>query len=302
MNFSDYTLVAFGDSFTFGDGLYAWDKEKELAQDYRLKCNKRAYVAKLQKRLRFKSSLNLAVMGCSLSRMYYNMQRFIEYNDTSEIFFVIGLPFPERQFTISRYTSKDNSITQNLPMDYWYGNINFDKRNFGMMSDTANLNSKWWDHYYAYFINKQIIVYEHINLMKAILKLLQGKKYLIFDSTNDLPYRLHNKKFIKELDIFDNYPLEGQTNGYNYPTFQTIIEDYKLMISENKNYINFLNNGFQVDSHPNRTVKHMDEYVKTYSEMERRAKHIPDGHWNEDGHRLVSHFLEQQIRKEFKND
>ncbi len=68
MNFSEYTLASFGDSFTFGDETVPayprgeWDME-ESQQPWKTNCNLNSYTQVIAERFKFKDSIILGLFG-----------------------------------------------------------------------------------------------------------------------------------------------------------------------------------------------------------------------------------------------
>ena len=85
MNFSEYTLISFGDSFTFGQDTvsqYSIDHEdvRPIQKQYKQDCHNLSYTKILADKLRFKDSLNFGVLGGSNERSITLLEAFLRTN------------------------------------------------------------------------------------------------------------------------------------------------------------------------------------------------------------------------------
>ena len=116
MDNSDYTLVSFGDSFTFGQGTIS-QNDFPADSEWRSACNENSYTRFLKDTLGFKDYINLGVMGASNETSYVLLSEFMRNNDTRKCFFLINFTAPERHDFIQRVTDRKDEFA------YHYGTI-----------------------------------------------------------------------------------------------------------------------------------------------------------------------------------
>ena len=73
MDFSEYTLVSFGDSFTFGQDVYLkYDTSvkdlRPIQEQYKINCNNLSYTKLISDSIGFKDSLNFGTLAASNER------------------------------------------------------------------------------------------------------------------------------------------------------------------------------------------------------------------------------------------
>ena len=71
MDYSDYTLVSFGDSFTFGQGVVPHYNDADYDREYwKEQCHANSYTKFISDELNFKDVINLGIPGNSLSLIH----------------------------------------------------------------------------------------------------------------------------------------------------------------------------------------------------------------------------------------
>ena len=205
MNFSDYTLVSFGDSFTFGQGA-GKDTRESLIQknpdsiagwqiEYRNQSNENSYTRFISDELKFKNYLNAANPGASNGSILFNLSRFLTSNKDKKVFIIVGLTLPDREFYITKFNDriKDDSelSTRYLSESVWSSNIPQalrNKRDKELYPPTLKLSDRWFNDYFGYWVNKENIYFRSFNEIYTIIKLLQesGHPHIVVDVINDL--------------------------------------------------------------------------------------------------------------------
>ena len=98
MDFSEYTLVSFGDSFTFGEDTIPEPEllkrepiDTELEQKYISECHSNTYTQFLAESLGFKDSINFGFLGASNDRSMMTLESFLRSNPKKKVFIFILL-------------------------------------------------------------------------------------------------------------------------------------------------------------------------------------------------------------------
>ena len=91
MNFSEYTLISFGDSFTFGqDTVPPYDKSvkdiRPIQKQYKIDCNNLSYTKFISDSLGFKDSLNFGTLSASNERSLMHLETFLRNNPKKKVF------------------------------------------------------------------------------------------------------------------------------------------------------------------------------------------------------------------------
>ena len=95
MIFSEYTLVSFGDSFTFGEDTvpkpdFGEIVDKKLEKKYIEECNNNSYTQFLAENLGFKDSINFGLLGASNDRSMMLLESFLRSNPKKKVFIIFN--------------------------------------------------------------------------------------------------------------------------------------------------------------------------------------------------------------------
>ena len=139
MNFSEYTLLSVGDSFTFGQGTIQFptiiqgiseNADDEQRQEWKKACNSNSYVKHIETQLNFKQSINLALPGCSDELSLINLEMWLKKNPKEKVFLLFSLTDPQRQIFFDKEGRTDflNTFkyTSEVDLDYYYSVLNND--------------------------------------------------------------------------------------------------------------------------------------------------------------------------------
>ena len=126
MNFSEYTLVSFGDSFTFGEDTipkpdFGETVDKKLEKKYIEECNNNSYTQFLAENLGFKDSINFGLLGASNDRSMMLLESFLRSNPKKKVFIVFNFTDPNRyvQFFKVDDEKKYDVIDMTAGFDGW---------------------------------------------------------------------------------------------------------------------------------------------------------------------------------------
>ncbi len=306
MNFSEYTLVSFGDSFTFGQDIV---QEPPLNLDsrfikeklYKEECNNKAYTQVVADRLGFKDSINFGVLGSSNDRSTANLESFLRNNPKKKVFVLFNFTNPGRYVQFFKVDGENeyDVIDMTPGWDGWKTDHNH---------DYTGINSKTISHNWTYFRNTIQDVYNHIKQRRAVYYILSSYNvpHVTFDGLNDMDYRI----------LRDN-PLQYISNRNRDGCYSS------LLYNDDENYVfkemDFLKAYYQelVDKSPLLTHITIDKWnnrscvngyiINKGKKLHNDEKyymsdnHGPDtGHWNSEGHIEVAKLIEKFINERYK--
>jgi hypothetical protein len=316
MDYSDYTLVSFGDSFTFGQG--AAPRNNMSDARYRNACNESSYTRFLKDALGFKDYINLGVMGGSNETSCLLLSEFMRNNDTRKCFFLINFTAPERHDFLQRVTGRKDEFT------YHYGTIRTD---YVHMSDeiraceyrknTGIYNTKraFWENYFMNVYTPEYAIFKTIQIYYNIKLLLSDRKHLMFDLLNDAA-RMIDKESVKSGFITPNiadkfgYSQSVSEKGFTLDSNIDLFNKYLTDIKLNNNYLSYVelnekDSIYQKMSN-NTTVTHINAHINNLARV-KKLNYISnfkdqDGHWNMDGQSQISEVLINYIKNGEYND
>jgi hypothetical protein len=301
MNFSEYTLVSFGDSFTFGEDTvpkpdFGETVDKKLEKKYIEECNNNSYTQFLAENLGFKDSINFGLLGASNDRSMMLLESFLRSNPKKKVFIIFNFTNSLRyvQFLKVDGEKKYDIIDMAPTFEDW----KTENRH-----PYTGINSKTVAQNWTFFRNSIQDVYNHIKQRRAVYYILSSYNvpYITFDGINDVdarmlrdnPLQYINKDKIdgcygnflynddenyifKEQDFLNSYyeELVNETPLLNHLTIKDMKQNVNLL-----SYISSLGNSHNGD---------VDHYLSNYGI-----------HWNIDGHMEVAILLYKFINERY---
>lgn len=312
MDYSDYTLVSLGDSFTFGQGtvrhedyLAIYDTDVE----YRDACNENSYTRFFKDTMGFKDYINLGVMGASNETSHVLLSEFMRNNDTSKCFFLINFTSPERHDFLQRVADRKDKFA------YHYGTIRTDfvvnsVKDLRIRENTGiyNTDTKFWEKYFMNVYTPEYAIFKNIQIYYNMKTLLSGHEYLMFDILNDMA-RLLDKESIKSGFITPNiadkfgYSKSVTDKGFTLDSNIDLFNKYLADVKSNKNYLSYFvlnneNSYYQKMSH-NTTVTHINAHIFNLARV-RNINYTSefDSHWSKLGHVEINKVLTNYMKGE----
>ena len=302
MNFSEYTLISFGDSFTFGQDTvsqYSIDHEdvRPIQKQYKQDCHNLSYTKILADKLRFKDSLNFGVLGGSNERSITLLESFLRTNPDKKVFVLFNFTSASRFMNIFKVDGKNQYDIVDLSQ-----NSIHNTQGELIKEKYTGINAKSIIKHYTYWRNSVQDVYSHIKDRRNLYYLLSSRNtpHATFDIINNtdalmlrdnpLKYILSNDGFgvdfmykddadyvLKEMDYFKSYYNEILTAS---PLLCHMgIDD----LDGHRNFVTYLNNRAKFE--------HGD--IDYYSA-------IHGGHWNSKGHIEVARLIEKFLNERYK--
>ncbi len=289
MNFSEYTLISFGDSFTFGQDLvpqYSIDhKDVRPAQkQWKEDCNKKSYTQVIADSMGFKDSLNFGVLAGSNERSMTLLESFLRTNPDKKVFVLFNFTSASRFMNIFKVEGKkEYDIVDLLP--------NAEAREWLIEGRYTSIDAKSIIKHYTYWRNSVQDVYSHIKDRRNLYYLLSSHNtpHVTFDVVNNTDYLMlrdnpleyilntNEDLIVKEMDYLTSYYNEILTAS---PLLCHMgIDD----LDGHRNFVAYLNNRAKFE--------HGDpDFYQV----------IDNGHWNSKGHTEVARLIEKFLNERYK--
>ena len=294
MNFSDYTLVSFGDSYTFGESVTtSTSKDFENLADWKEYCNNRSYTSFVQKTLNFKDSHNVGIPGASNKRILKTIKEYSELNGTKNKFYMISLTNPMRDLIYSYEKSINGHKSFDFVLPSWEiqvadPNSRRSAELFKMSPDSIVDMLTYYFNDYTLFFNFAMTFYAITDYMDKI-----KVPYIIFDILNDSFSKLDEiyniKSYTRIPEFFKNSDVV-MDDTYYIKNFVDEIKNFKP-----KNYLN----KFSLQKYYN--INHNVDNIYTHIDVAHKDIFSPipgDEHWNIKGHQHCAELLSDWIIKQ----
>jgi hypothetical protein len=332
MKYSDYTVVSFGDSFCFGQGItkeadlsihekrlkkFPTIQERKKARlAYKKECQQFAYTKIIEKNLNFKTSINCGLPGSSNKRTLTLLRNFSKNNKDENIFYLVGLTHATRDLIMTRPERPKKVQWEGYDWVYnsWVTNKDtaWQTKVESQRPDIYNMPPSVFQRMLVYYRNDFTTILEHVMVYDSIIEHLEltGKPYIIFDLINDVPWEIKRMNLVDSLrrtswadDLLTDVPnLDFEdTSGY-------ITSHYEGLINKtNPKYLNyfaiaeygkFLNT--EVEFVEGRIPANLATYVKLFPGIITRSPITDDNHWNIRGHEVAANLLTDWIRKHYE--
>ena len=319
MDFTNMNLISFGDSFTFGQGTegegISYQEYINLAdsknidrsiasKDWIIRSNQNAYTKVLERKLKFKTSINLGQMGSSNEHTIFYLRTFINKNHNKNNFYLINLTEPLRHVNMVSRTPIINHSQHRTSL--WLEALRIDyldkiKTNKNTYDNGfyKNLDKTFWQNYFSCFRTSEETTYRHIQNYYTICEILKGKNYLIFDVMNNIDYQLSKvnlptvgSETQQFASVKDQYLIDNN--------FSPILEkfdfigEYTEHIKNNNNYFDYYELNKKLG---NKKKMYMNTNAFIYEKFGDSMYNPKDSHWNKTGHAKIAGMLKTIIQE-----
>ena len=318
MNFSEYTLVSFGDSFTFGQDIVQepplnLDSDSRFIKEklYKEECNDKAYTQVVADRLGFKDSINFGVLAGSNDRSIANLESFLRNNPKKKVFVLFNFTVTSRYIQFFKIDGEDkyelvnisngffSKVVNTLTEDTFHGK---DRKKY------TGINQKSLAQNWTFFRNNIQDVYNHIKQRRAVYYILSSYNvpYVTFDGLNDMDYRIlrdNPLQYISNRNIDGCYSslLYNDDENYVFKEMDFLKAYYQELVDKSSLLthipIDKLNKRSCVNGYIINKGKKLHNDEKYYMS----DNHGPEtGHWNSEGHIEVAKLIEKFINERYK--
>ena len=206
MDYSDYTLVSFGDSFTFGQGTvdHYFDADYD-SEEWRRLCHSKSYTRFVSDQLNFKNIINFGLPGNTNNNIVFQIENFLRDNIDKKIFILYNLT---QQIRVSTYLLNPN-----------FNRFELKHLSLSNNHGHAKMPQYWLDMYFDSYRNGAQLIHEHVDLLHRLDTIFAryGVRNLGVDILGDIPKIIRSKNLRVE-DIF--LPDEFQYQSFEpYKSF-----------------------------------------------------------------------------------
>ena len=306
MNFSEYTLISLGDSFTFGQDTIP-DPKKRSGEDsltfgrrWKNGCNKLSYTARITERMEFKYNVNFGVMGGNNENSLTILESFLRNNIGMKIFVLFNFTGAGRMTNLFQVPGQKVYHKQNLVPHHA---VRVEK------IKAYDISSKDVANYYTLWNNSMQEVYNHIGHRRRLQHILSFYKtpYISFDIVNNTDYLINRDNPLRYVGPQHQFNIDGYCfediyadDRFNFPEFDYMKSYIDNVINRVPPLPNHITMG---DMNGSRNLlQYMSE--KAMSEGLKRNHYYAkekenDGHWTEDGHIIVTELMQKKINERY---
>ena len=225
MNFSEYTLVSFGDSFTFGQGVVPHYNDADYDREYwKEHCHANSYTKFVADKLNFKDVINLGIPGNSNTNIVFQIENYLRNND--KVFVLYNLTQQARTSVHLYDPEYKRFALENISIN------NFDKRQ-------NQLDFKWFSKYFDVYRNGAQLIHEYVDLLHRLDTIFAryDTRNLGVDILGDIPsIILGNNLKVKDVYLPDDFQYQSYEpyqsffdsvyNGTRYTKDLSIPQDF----------------------------------------------------------------------------
>ena len=301
MDFSEYTLISFGDSFTFGQDTvppYVFTKEMEQSHEsdvtqkqlkWKKECNEHSYTAVLAASMGFKNSLNFGIPAGSNERSLMLLETFLRTNPTLKIFVLFNFTSSSRYLNILKLDHEPMyDIVEFSPTAYeWIPSGRY-----------TGIDKKSISLHYTYFRNNMSEMYNHIKDRRSLYYMLSAHNvpHVSFDVLNTMDYLMLRDNPIQYIHDNDGFGVDGMYSNDEYTlTKMDYFNSYYNEIDSDSTILSHIG----IDNLDG--ARNICEYIHRLGVSQKNDNYYyyadPMGHWNQKGHIKVAKLIENYINK-----
>jgi hypothetical protein len=299
MNFSEYTLASFGDSFTFGDETVPdyprgeWDME-ESQQQWKTGCNLNSYTQVIADRFKFKDSINFGVLGGSNDRSLSLLEPYLHNHKEKKIFVMFNFTHPARFMNFFKHAKNEEYKPIDISPGYVDGS-GIEERQY------AGLTAKSIANQYTFWKNSIQDVYDHVRTRRMLYYILSthNTPHVTFDILNTMDSRIlrdnplqwmttdkdidgslipHSDEIVRKVDFLQTYYDELKDDVHR-------LSHIGIKYHNNQNFHKYIGNLGKKD--------HANRFYYTSGNVGE------GGHWTTEGHVKVANVIEKFINERY---
>lgn len=199
MDYSDYTLVSFGDSFTFGQGVIPHYNDADYDRGYwKEQCHATSYTKFIGDKLNFKDVINLGIPGNSNTNIVFQIENYLR-NNNDKVFVLYNLTQQARTSVHLYDPEYERFALENISIN------NFDKRQ-------NQLDLKWFNKYFDIYRNGAQLIHEYVDLLHRLDTIFARYdiRNLGVDILGDIPSIIRgNNLKVKDVYLPDDFQYQS---------------------------------------------------------------------------------------------
>jgi len=302
MNFSKYTLVSFGDSFTFGQDIVPHLPDKDLnklklQEKYKKACNEYSYTQVIADSFGFKDSLNFGVPAGSNERSLTLLEPFLRSNPTMKIFVLFNFTSSSRFLQFLKVDGKREYSAMNIHATTFESNLHIKEGRY------PGITKRGLNNHYTYWRNSIQDVYNHVKDRRMLYYMLSSCNvpYATFDVMNDTDYRMLRNNPINYIHREDGFGIQFMCNDDERYVFkerdffwsyhQELVNKSPLLTHMGMDYMSGQRN---IVGYINQLAKNKHNDIGYYLGED-------GNHWNIEGHREVAKLIGNFINEKYDN-
>lgn len=337
INYSEYTLISFGDSFTFGQDVIDGEHINPMAisqtgfKHHRLKangvdgliemwkseCNEKSYTQIIADAFGFKNNLNFGVPGSCNERSLNLLDSFLRQNPTLKVFVLFNFTAISRHLNILKLEKEH--IYHRMPydiIDVSMSSLVSREAHFQNGHKYIGINKRSIANHFTYFRNEIQDMYQHIKDRRALYNILSAYDvpHVSFDILNDEDARILMVKPTHRINSNDGLGINTLYNNDESYVFteMELFESYTKELIDNSPRLSHigsdcLNGAANIHGFINKLEPNKDGGKVIYrgdgtKESDYLRYHSEWGmHWSIEGHKEVAKLIEKFINKEHGN-
>jgi hypothetical protein len=303
IDWSNHTLVSFGDSFTFGDGIipeqYQRDMNHPTYRPFDERRTRQVYTTLVANKLKFKNSINFGLPANNNMHMYEQLFRFVnseQYKKDKNIFILLNLTSYER-VSLPIYGPTLKGFVEQKGISLF---------NPPSLSHLEILDEKSYHTVFELVFDNAKVYRDNALAILHIKQLLEQHRipYYIFSAIGtvdlvDAITAIKNNKY-----EFEDHRLQEFTLN-NLDGYEQIYDIYVNEVRNFKHFHYFFNNdkfvtgGVTLDIRNCGLAEAMGKFASLVNKVNYREYYcFEDGHWNPRGHTLAARMLSSLIELE----
>ena len=293
MNFSEYTLVSFGDSFTFGqDVVSPYDTSvrdlRPVQKQYKIDSNNLSYTKCIADSMGFKDSLNFGTLAASNERSLMHLETFLRNNPKKKVFVLFNFTSASRFLNIFKDKVKSEYVMVDVYPNVLSEGIESGREYMGITKKSVEAQYTFWR-------NSVQDVYSHIRDKRNLYYMLStyNTPYVSFDIINKMDSLILRDNPIKYMDSY-----EGSFNSVMHSDENYIFKELDFFNSYYKELVDrtpLLCHHMGLEIWNRKGAVNMNDYLNKHNEYE-----TENGHWNSRGHTEASHVIQKFINERYK--
>lgn len=308
-------LVAFGDSFTFGQGVFPIPDNNKTQLSWKAESNSVSYPTLLADNLNFNSVENYAAPGCSNPGMMSIMRSYYNSNPTNkDVLYLVGLTTPDRDWIMRYMDHKEKYDPVDFTYNHWLQGHNHNNKNArkpgGFDSPLYyDISQRSMEEFLTHYWNNYTILLKHAEFYFSLIDFFEarGLNYILVDVVNDALAKIDRHNVLEKVSTSGWNNIFKEAYG-----FDLVVNSYYEESKKNKNYVNWFTLrdityyiGTKQQNLKTPAFQNLNHYVLQYGvdangQMKSMLSTLPDDqHWNEKGHVLVSKLLSEFITKNY---